>query len=48
MGTREKEGEERRGKGEAKRKEEGKREKYFSGRKVHGGILSSYCVFLGV
>lgn len=48
MGTREKEGEERRGKGEEKRREEGKREKYFSGRKVTGGILPSYCVFMEV
>lgn len=48
MGTREKEGEERRGKGGEKRREKGKREKYFSGRKVTGGILSSYCVFMGV
>lgn len=48
MGTREKEGEERREKGGAKRREEGKGERYFSGGKVTGGILPSYCVFMGV
>lgn len=48
MGTREKEGEETREKGRVKGREDGKGEKYFSGRKVTGGILPSHCVFMEV
>lgn len=47
MGTREKEVEKREERDKEER-QKGKGEKYFSERKVTGGILPSYCVFMGV